>query len=188
MPPHRTRRRCYIAPSAAPRDPPLAVSSFSSRCQCAVAPDGGPLAPGCPGTGYLCIYPIPSSRPPGRGPKPEGRVGSRGGCGWPRPAKGGPAGPGAHLAVDNDRPPGSQAHASGGAGGELEPAAGGLSKSGIRRGLSSPEATSNHHQDPEGDTKLTRLWPVVHARGGLRAKAGLSLHRVSAVRRNGFQK
>ena len=121
-------------------------------------------------------------RAAGRGPNLKGRVGSRGGSGWPRPAKGGPAGPGAHLAVDNDRPLGSQAQASGGSWGSRPPGDG-LSKSSVRRGLglSSPEATSNHHQDPEGDTTLTRPWPVVHARGGLRAKAGLSLHRVSAV-------
>jgi hypothetical protein len=99
----------------------------------------------------------------------------------PGPPRAGPA----HLAVDNDRPLGSRAHASGGS----WPWGAGRGTVQVQRPLvgdfiesrGDVKLRQNHHQDPKGDTTLTRPWPVVHARGGLRAKAGLSLHRVSAV-------
>jgi hypothetical protein len=188
MPPHRTRRRCYIAPSAAPRDSPLAVSSFSTRCQCAVAPDDDPLALGCPGN-RLSVHWSHAGQPAG-----AVVAGPRGGCGWPRPPRAGPPGRGPILQWTTIARQGPRLMPVGELGGNQPPgdcpspaSAGDFRLSGMKLGPS-PEATSSHHQDPEGDTTLTRPWPVVDARGGLRAKAGLSLHRVSAVRRNGFQK
>ena len=75
MPPHRTRRRCYIAPAAAPKGPLLAVSSFSSRCQCAVAPVGDPLALGCVENRLSVHWPHAGQPAPvcTRGPKGRGR-------------------------------------------------------------------------------------------------------------------
>ncbi len=75
MPPHRTRRRCYIAPAAAPKGPLMAVSSFSSRYQCAVAPVGDPLALGC-GENRLSVHWPHAGQPAPvctRGPKGRGR-------------------------------------------------------------------------------------------------------------------
>ena len=104
----------------------------------------------------------PRAGPPGRGPILQ----------WTTIARQGPRlMPVGELGGNLNQPPGDCPSPA---------SAGDFRLSGMKLGPS-PEATSSHHQDPEGDTTLTRPWPVVHARGGLRAKAGLSLHRVSAV-------